>query len=152
MDTSSRARIAGQLPPRHSTASPLLSADTDARPPLRALQAVTLHAMPLYSCCTCAAQFADAGAPPAACPICTDARQYVPAAGQAWASREELQGRHRNTLTEVEPGVLAVGVEPKLGIGQQVGCDRHTGGAGRLCLAAGLDIMPCSGPGLPAVA
>lgn len=77
--------------------------------------------MPLYSCCTCGAQFAEAPAPPLACPICSDDRQYVPASGQAWATREELQGRHRNTPGEVEPGVLAVGVEPKLGIGQQVG-------------------------------
>lgn len=80
-----------------------------------------LRSMPLYSCCTCAAQFAEAAAPPAACPICTDDRQYVAPGGQVWATREELRERHRNTLKEVEPGVLAIGVEPKLAIGQQVG-------------------------------
>lgn len=80
-----------------------------------------LRSMPLYSCCTCAAQFAEAAAPPVACPICTDDRQYVAPGGQVWATREELRERHRNTLKEVEPGVLAIGVEPKLAIGQQVG-------------------------------
>jgi len=85
--------------------------------------------MPLYSCCTCAAQFAEAAEPPAACPICNDDRQYVAPGGQAWATKEELQELHRCTLTEVEPGVLAIGVEPKLAIGQQV--SRWTSAAGR---------------------
>lgn len=33
---------------------------------------------------------------------------------------ELLKSGHRNTGSEAEEGVLAVGVEPKLGIGQQV--------------------------------
>lgn len=103
--------------------------------------------MPLYSCCTCAAQFGEASAPPAACPICSDDRQYVPASGQAWATQEELLGRHYNTLTEVEPGVLAVGVEPKLGIGQQVSVGCTAGGAVGpvvvLCAAVHTALVPC---------
>ena len=38
--------------------------------------------MPRYVCATCAAQFPDNDAPPDLCPICTDARQYVPKNGQ----------------------------------------------------------------------
>ncbi|PRW60200.1 MBL fold metallo-hydrolase [Chlorella sorokiniana] len=72
--------------------------------------------------------FAEAAAPPAACPICNDDRQYVAPSGQTWATKDELQERHRNTLSEIEHGVLAIGVEPKLAIGQQAYLIQAPGG------------------------
>src|SRR6476469_4412023 len=36
-----------------------------------------ITAMPLWTCETCGAQFAESGHPPASCPICEDERQYV---------------------------------------------------------------------------
>ncbi|MCI4012216.1 hydrolase [Brevibacterium sp. ZH18] len=57
--------------------------------------------------------------PPAECPICTDERQWVPAAGQSWTTREELESEgHRLVIEEREPGLYALHVEPRLGIGQ----------------------------------
>ncbi|SDS90160.1 hypothetical protein SAMN04489752_2806 [Brevibacterium siliguriense] len=57
--------------------------------------------------------------PPELCPICEDDRQWVPASGQQWTTRNELESEgHRITITEREPGLFALRVEPKLGIGQ----------------------------------
>lgn len=76
--------------------------------------------MPPYICRTCAVQFAPAASPPAACPICTDERQYVGPGGQRWTTLGELAGEgHRSVLREQEPGLLGLGVEPRLGIGQR---------------------------------
>ena len=57
--------------------------------------------------------------PPELCPICEDDRQWVPASGQQWTTRAELESEgHRITTAEREPGLFAIRVEPKLGIGQ----------------------------------
>ncbi|WP_343071880.1 hydrolase [Brevibacterium renqingii] len=57
--------------------------------------------------------------PPRLCPICDDDRQWVPASGQQWATRDELEAEgHSLVVKEREPGLFALGVEPKLGIGQ----------------------------------
>jgi hypothetical protein len=57
--------------------------------------------------------------PPQLCPICEDDRQWVPASGQQWTTRADLESEgHRITTTEREPGLFAIRVEPKLGIGQ----------------------------------
>lgn len=57
--------------------------------------------------------------PPELCPICADDRQWVPAAGQQWTTRETLESEgHSLTVEEREPGLFALRVEPKLGIGQ----------------------------------
>jgi hypothetical protein len=74
--------------------------------------------MPRFICATCAAQFPDADAPPAACPICTDQRQYVPEDGQRWTTLDELARTHRNVVRE-EGGLAGVGTEPDLAIGQR---------------------------------
>ncbi|HJF76234.1 MAG TPA: hydrolase [Brevibacterium linens] len=56
---------------------------------------------------------------PDLCPICEDDRQWVPASGQQWTTRTELESEgHRLTISEREPGLFAIRVEPKLGIGQ----------------------------------
>ncbi|KAL4419041.1 hypothetical protein ABPG77_011023 [Micractinium sp. CCAP 211/92] len=76
--------------------------------------------MPSFSCATCAAQFPPAEKPPPACPICEDERQYVAQAGHPWTSREELiESGHKIVFQDVEEGVTALAVEPKLGIGQR---------------------------------
>jgi len=57
--------------------------------------------------------------PPQLCPICEDDRQWVPASGQQWTTRAGLESEgHRIATTEREPGLFAIRVEPKLGIGQ----------------------------------
>ncbi|MDN6605243.1 hydrolase [Brevibacterium sp.] len=57
--------------------------------------------------------------PPQLCPICDDERQFVPASGQEWTTREELESEgHSVSINEREPGLFALQVEPKLGIGQ----------------------------------
>ncbi|SMX68101.1 hypothetical protein BSP239C_00186 [Brevibacterium sp. 239c] len=57
--------------------------------------------------------------PPDVCPICADERQWLPSAGQDWTTREELVSEyHSVSIVEREPGLYALRVEPKLGIGQ----------------------------------
>ena len=57
--------------------------------------------------------------PPPLCPICEDDRQWIPATGQQWTTRGNLEAEgYSITLTEREPGLFAIRVEPKLGIGQ----------------------------------
>jgi len=70
-------------------------------------------------CCTCATQFAESEAPPEACPICEDERQYVGPDGQQWTTLEELREDHRCELRE-EAGYLGVGVDPSFAIGQRL--------------------------------
>ena len=74
--------------------------------------------MPRYVCATCAAQFPDGDAPPDLCPICTDARQYVPEDGQRWTSIDELAATHANEVRE-DAELLGMGTEPSLAIGQR---------------------------------
>jgi glyoxylase-like metal-dependent hydrolase (beta-lactamase superfamily II) len=72
-----------------------------------------------FICKTCATQYPPRENPPAACPICSDDRQYIPQQGQQWTTLEELRQHHRNRFVEVEPGVTKIVSEPKIGIGQQ---------------------------------
>jgi len=54
------------------------------------------------------------------CAICADERQWVPAGGQRWATLEDLaQAGRRVNVTELEPDLFGITVEPKVGIGQQ---------------------------------
>jgi hypothetical protein len=84
--------------------------------------------MQAYICKTCGTQFAESAKPPESCPICTDERQYVGWNGQQWTTLAEMQGKHRNTVTELEPGVWAIHTEPQFGIGQQAHLIRTPGG------------------------
>jgi glyoxylase-like metal-dependent hydrolase (beta-lactamase superfamily II) len=74
--------------------------------------------MPCFMCVTCGTQHTESDAPPARCAVCEDARQYVPESGQRWTTHEEARGAHANVIRD-EGEYAAVGVEPKLGIGQR---------------------------------
>jgi hypothetical protein len=75
--------------------------------------------MPAWICSTCAVQYADTDRPPQHCPICEDERQYVGWNGQQWTTRSELAHDHATQLREEEPGLIGIGVEPTVGIGQR---------------------------------
>jgi hypothetical protein len=72
-----------------------------------------------HLCLTCGTQYPPSAAPPDACPICLDERQYVGAGGQAWITPPELAAAHTNRIEEVEPGLLGIATEPRFAIGQR---------------------------------
>ena len=78
-------------------------------------------------CVTCGTQFAASEAPPAACPICEDERQYVPGA-QRWTTLQALRGTHRNAVQRIEPDLYGIGTEPRFAIGQRALLVRTPGG------------------------
>ena len=65
-------------------------------------------------CVTCGLQYRTESAP-ARCNICDEERQYVGPNGQQWTTAAELL-ENKNTWTDVEPGVIAIGVEPKFAV------------------------------------
>ncbi|MCY7302316.1 MAG: hydrolase [Thermoleophilia bacterium] len=70
-----------------------------------------------WICETCAVEHADRLD---ACSICADERQWSPAGGQRWTTLAELSGRgQRTVVTELEPNLLGIEADPKVGIGQQ---------------------------------
>jgi hypothetical protein len=70
----------------------------------------------IWICATCGVEHADGGG---VCPICADERQWVPADGQHWTTLAELAAAGRRTrLRALEPGLLELTVDPKVGIGQ----------------------------------
>ena len=71
-----------------------------------------------WICVTCGAQFAESATEPAECPICTDARQYVPEEGQRWTTLDELRAERRNEVRE-DGDITGVGVDPWFAIGQR---------------------------------
>ena len=76
--------------------------------------------MPVWTCRTCAVEQPDTAEPPSRCPICSDDRQYVRPIGQRWTTLAELATEgHRGRVSEVEPGLLGITVEPAVGIGQR---------------------------------
>src|SRR3954453_9705450 len=76
--------------------------------------------MERFVCIACGTQFADArgDAPPAACPICEDPRQYVPPEGQRWTTMAELAAHHENVVRE-EGDLVGIGTAPRFAIGQR---------------------------------
>jgi hypothetical protein len=72
-----------------------------------------------YLCVTCGTQYPPAAAPPDACPICLDERQYVGHDGQRWTTPGALRSDHRNSLETQEPGLLGIVTEPRFAIGQR---------------------------------
>jgi glyoxylase-like metal-dependent hydrolase (beta-lactamase superfamily II) len=74
--------------------------------------------MTCFFCVTCGAQFAPSDGPPPVCPVCEDARQYVPDDGQRWTTPAELAAGHRSELRQ-EGDYLGAGVEPWFAIGQR---------------------------------
>lgn len=76
--------------------------------------------MPVWICATCANHYPDQDSPPAACVICSDERQWVPSSGQRWTTAAELaEAGHRSDVREVEPGLLGIGADPPVAIGQR---------------------------------
>jgi hypothetical protein len=72
-----------------------------------------------WLCTACAVEYPDADDPPDRCPICEDERQYVPASGQGWTTLEHLSRvGGRVVLRELEPNLIGITAEPKVGIGQ----------------------------------
>ncbi|MBD8062287.1 MBL fold metallo-hydrolase [Oceanitalea stevensii] len=69
-------------------------------------------------CATCAVEHGR-GPLPDVCVICDDERQWVPRSGQAWTTVGRLlEAGHRTVVEELEPGLLGIGTEPSVGIGQ----------------------------------
>jgi len=75
--------------------------------------------MPHYLCATCGTQFPLSDQPPAECPICLDARQYIGWKGQQWTTLDQLRADHHTIIKEEEPGLTAIGCEPSFAIGQR---------------------------------
>jgi glyoxylase-like metal-dependent hydrolase (beta-lactamase superfamily II) len=80
--------------------------------------------MTIWICATCGVEHADDQGD---CAICADERQWMPADGQHWTTLEELAhtgGRRtqrdarRIEIRELEPDLLELTAEPKVGIGQ----------------------------------
>jgi hypothetical protein len=71
-----------------------------------------------YVCATCGVQFTASAEPPAACPVCEDARQWVPPDGQRWTTSSELASTHRSEV-RADGELTGVGVEPHFAIGQR---------------------------------
>ncbi|MGZ4266854.1 MAG: hydrolase [Solirubrobacteraceae bacterium] len=70
-----------------------------------------------WICETCGVEHAEAID---VCAICDDERQWVPADGQRWTTLEELARSGRRTkLSELEPDLYGITIEPQVGIGQQ---------------------------------
>ena len=75
--------------------------------------------MPVHICRECGTSFAASSAPPDACPICEDERQYVPRTGQAWVTPDQLSAEHANTWRELEPDLFEIHTRPDFAIGQR---------------------------------
>jgi glyoxylase-like metal-dependent hydrolase (beta-lactamase superfamily II) len=70
-------------------------------------------------CKACGTQFSESNAPPVACAICSDSRQFIPTSGQEWTTMEELRRNHRNSFREDEPNLTGIGTIPEFAIGQR---------------------------------
>ncbi|WP_035282409.1 hydrolase [Brevibacterium album] len=74
---------------------------------------------PLSDVVVCTACGVESAGGAGVCPICADERQYVPADGQRWVSRSELEASGRRIgIAEAEAGLLSLRTSPKTGIGQ----------------------------------
>ena len=74
--------------------------------------------MTAWLCRTCGVQHPPSAAPPAACSICSDYRQYVSPEGQSWTHFEEVLAAGQDyDIRELEPGLTGLRCLPQLGIG-----------------------------------
>jgi hypothetical protein len=83
--------------------------------------------MDSFVCDTCGTAWPPSAAPPAACPICLDERQYLPPGGQRWTTLSTLRGRRRQSF-RYEHRVLGLAPEPPFAIGQRALLVRSPGG------------------------
>src|SRR5262245_58145345 len=75
--------------------------------------------MTTYLCQACGTQYPPADAPPAACPICEDPRQYIPVdTGQVWAAWGGFIDGPEADGPDGHGGV-GIGGEPSVAIGQR---------------------------------
>ena len=98
----------------------------------------------VHVCETCGAQFEQR---PELCPICADARQWVPEDGQRWTTSDALAADHHHELRQ-DGAFEGVGFEPWFAIGQRALLVPH--GSGRLmwdCVphAGGADLGEVTG-------
>ncbi len=75
--------------------------------------------MSVFLCTACGTSYPDAPRPPECCPVCDDERQFVPASGQSWITRDTLMETHRNAWRHHEPGLLSVQTMPAFAINQR---------------------------------
>jgi hypothetical protein len=75
--------------------------------------------MPAFICTACGIQYPPSDAPPGACTICEEERQYVPAGGQGWTTPQGLAARHFNSFRQHEEGLIGIGTQPHFAIGQR---------------------------------
>lgn len=73
-----------------------------------------------WLCATCGVAYPPSGQPPAHCPICEDPRQYINPKGQQWLTLDAIAGTRRVEWRELEPGLIGIGLEPAVGIGQRM--------------------------------
>jgi len=70
-----------------------------------------------WVCRTCGNQCAPSAAPPEACRICSDERQYVAPEGQQWTNFEELRAAGQGyDIRELESGLTGLRCQPQLGL------------------------------------
>ena len=75
--------------------------------------------MTAFICTACGTQYSPSEAPPDACLICTDERQFVPASGQSWTTLEKLRNAHSNKFRRLAAGRSTIETTPAFGIGQR---------------------------------
>jgi hypothetical protein len=75
--------------------------------------------MTIFLCNACGTSYPEAADPPPECRICTDERQFVPAAGQSWTTREALATQYRNAWQQHQEGLLSLQSQPHFAIGQR---------------------------------
>jgi glyoxylase-like metal-dependent hydrolase (beta-lactamase superfamily II) len=84
--------------------------------------------MQAFICTTCGTQYPPSEAPPPACPICQDERQYVNLLGQAWTSLSAMRRTHFNAFRQHEPTLIGIGTVPAFAIAQRALLVRTPGG------------------------
>jgi hypothetical protein len=75
--------------------------------------------MAMFICTACGTQYPPSNAPPAACPVCTDERQFVPASGQSWTTLEMLRSTHSNKFRRLATALTTIETTPSFAIGQR---------------------------------
>ena len=75
--------------------------------------------MSVFLCTACGTSYPESATPPAHCPICQDERQYIPASGQGWITREQLAAGHRNAWERHEPNLFSIQTVPAFAINQR---------------------------------
>jgi hypothetical protein len=75
--------------------------------------------MSAFNCTACGTQYSPCEAPPRACLICTDERQFVPASGQTWTTLDALRNAHSNKFRHLATGLTIIETTPAFGIGQR---------------------------------